>query len=109
MSKIPYIERAYGGSGLTGECAYLWALFLANEADMADDPIKYDKFKAMAETLAPKEGVATAASVHYPDLEAEISKYQKQHWTDPSAIDQIGGFYNAKADEYVYPGSDPQE
>jgi hypothetical protein len=74
-----------------------------------NDPIKHDKFKAMAETLAPKEGVATAASVHYSDLEEEISKYERKHWTDPSAINQIGGFYNAKADEYVYPGSDPQE
>ena len=75
MSKVPYIERAYGGFGLTGECAYLWALFLANEADMDGDPVKYDKFKAIAETLAPKEGVAVPASVHYPYLEEEISKY----------------------------------
>ena len=80
MSKVPYIERAYGDSGLTGECAYLWALFLANEADMADDPIKYDKFKAMAETLTPKDGVAVPASVHYPDLEEEISKYNKREY-----------------------------
>ena len=75
MSKVPYIERAYGGMGLTGECAYLWAVFLANEADMADDIVNYDKFKAMAETLAPKAGVAVPASVHYPALEEEIIKY----------------------------------
>ena len=75
MSKVPYIERAYGGAGLTGECAYLWAVFLANEADMADDIVNYDKFKAMAEQLAPKSGVPVAASVHFPALEEEISKY----------------------------------
>jgi len=45
MSKVPYIERSYGDSGLTGECAYLWALFLANEADMADDTFEYSKWK----------------------------------------------------------------
>ena len=80
MSKVPYIQRSYGGTGLTGECAYLWALFLANEADMADDQVKYDKFKAMAETLTPKEGVAVPASVHYPALEEEISKYEAREY-----------------------------
>lgn len=80
MSKVPYIERAYGGTGLTGECAYLWALFLANEADMADDYIKYDKFKAIAEQLAPKTGKAIPASVHYPALEEAISKYNAREY-----------------------------
>jgi len=89
MSKIPYIDRGYGNYGLTGECAFLWALFLMNEADMADDNIAYDKWKAMAESLQPREGVATPATVHYAALEEEISKYE--------------------AREYVYPGSDPQE
>ena len=80
MSKVPYIERAYGGTGLTGECAYLWALFLANEADMVDDYIKYDKFKAIAEQLAPKAGKAIPASVHYPALEEAISKYNAREY-----------------------------
>ncbi len=88
MSKVPYIERAYGGTGLTGECAYLWALFLANEADMVDDYIKYDKFKAMAEQLAPKAGVATPASVHYPALEEEISKYNAREYINPAPCAQ---------------------
>ena len=88
MSKIPYIQRAYDGSGLTGECAYLWALFLANEADMADDQVKYDKFKAMAETLTPKEGVAVPASVHYPALEEEISKYETREYINPAPCAQ---------------------
>jgi len=75
MSKVPYVERAYGGTGLTGECAYLWSLFLANEAEMANDIVNYDKFKAMAEQLAPKTGMPVPASVHYPALEEEIRKY----------------------------------
>jgi len=88
MSKVPYIERAYGGIGLTGECAYLWALFLTNEADMADDYIKYDKFKAMAETLTPKAGVAIPASVHYPALEEEINKYNAREYINPAPCAQ---------------------
>lgn len=88
MSKVTYIERAYGGMGLTGECAYLWALFLANEADMADDYIKYDKFKAMAEQLAPKNGKAIPASVHYPALEKEISKYNAHEYINPAPCAQ---------------------
>ena len=88
MNKVPYIERAYGGIGLTGECAYLWALFLANEADMVDDYIKYDKFKAMAEQLAPKQGKAIPASVHYPALEEEISKYNTREYINPAPCAQ---------------------
>jgi hypothetical protein len=75
MNKVPYIERGYGDSGLTGECAFLWAVFLMNEADMEDDSIAYDKWKACAESLQPKEGKATPASVHYPALEEAIAKY----------------------------------
>lgn len=88
MSKVPYIERAYGGTGLTGECAYFWALFLANEADMDGDPVKYDKFKAIAETLTPKAGVAVPASVHYPALEEEISKYEAREYINPAPCAQ---------------------
>jgi len=75
MSKLPYIERPYSGTGLTGECAFLWAVFLMNEADMEDDPISYDKWKACAETLQPKQGKPVPASVHYPALEQAIAKY----------------------------------
>lgn len=75
MSKIPYVERAYDGHGLTGECAFLWAVFLMNEADMEDDYIAYDKWKATAESLQPKEGKATPASVHYRALEEAIKRY----------------------------------
>lgn len=76
MSKVPYIERPFDwDTGLTGECAYLWALFLANEADMSDDYISYDKFKAIAEQLAPKEGRAIPTAVHIQKLEEAIENY----------------------------------
>ena len=77
MSKIPYIERSYGDSGLTGECAYLWALFLANEADMEDDTFGYAKWKTMADELAPKKDKPTPAAVYYNDLEEAIERYTK--------------------------------
>lgn len=89
MNKVPYVERAYDGGGLTGECAYLWALFLRNEADMEDDQISYSKWQAIVETLEPKSGKPVPASVHYADLEDAVEKYTIR--------------------EYVYPGSDPQE
>jgi len=76
MSKVPYIERPFDwDTGLTGECAYLWALFLANEADMVDDYITYDIFKGIAEQLAPKEGRAIPTAVHIQKLEEAIEKY----------------------------------
>ena len=84
MSKIPYVERAYCGMGLTGECAYVWACFLANEAGWSDDPVAYDKWKAMAETLQPKEGKPMPAAVHYSDLEDEISKYEERGYINPA-------------------------
>ena len=45
---------------------------------MANDIVNYDKFKAMAEQLAPKIGMPVPASVHYPALEEEIRKYHTQ-------------------------------
>lgn len=75
MNKVPYVERGYDDSGLTGECAYLWALFLANEADMEDDYIAYDKWKSTAEQLAPADGKPIPAVVHYADLEDAIARY----------------------------------
>ena len=90
MSKVPYVERPYGyETGLTGECAYLWALFLANEADMEDDQVAYDKWKTVVDQLAPKQGKPVPAAVHYAALEDAIKQYSTR--------------------EYVYPGSDPQE
>ena len=121
MNKVPYIERAYGDTGLTGECAYLWAMFLANEADMEDDYIAYDKFKSMAEQLAPQDGKPIPASVHFPALEEAIAKYtdkavQYIDCSDPPDMDKSGSLEDRQPEwsvrmsgEYVYPGSDPQE
>lgn len=75
MSKLPYIERSPMSGGLTGECAYLWAVFLAHEADMRDDYIEYDKYKTIADQLTPKQGVPMPASVHYTELENAIARY----------------------------------
>ena len=75
MNKVPYVERGYDDSGLTGECAYLWALFLANEADMEDDTFGYAKWKTIVDDLAPKPGKPTPAAVYYNDLENAIEKY----------------------------------
>ena len=77
MNKVPYVERGYDDSGLTGECAYLWALFLANEADMEDDTFGYAKWKTMADELAPKRDKPTPAAVYYNDLEEAIARYTK--------------------------------
>lgn len=77
MSKLPYIERSPMSGGLTGECAYLWAVFLAHEADMRDDYIEYDKYKTIADQLTPKQGVPMPASVHYSDLEDAIQRYAR--------------------------------
>ena len=81
MSKVPYVERPTlwenSDTGLTGECAYLWALFLANEADMEDDTFGYSKWKSTAEQLAPADGKPMPAVVHYAELEDAIARYTK--------------------------------
>ena len=94
MSKIPHVERPHGfsGVGLTGECAYLWALFLLNEADMADDPIAYDTYKTMVDQLKPKAGKPTPAAVYFADLEDAIEKYTVNYidCSDPPDMDKSG-------------------
>jgi len=93
MSKLPYVERPYlYSTGLTGECAYLWALFLRNEADMEDDQIEYSKWQTIVEQLEPKPGRPVPASVHYADIENAILLRKSKPVKD-----------------FVYPGSDPQE
>ena len=79
MSKVPHVERPLlwqgEGIGLTGECAYLWALFLSNEADMEDDTFAYAKWKTMVNELAPKQGKPIPVAVYYNDLEEAINQY----------------------------------
>ena len=76
MSKLPFIERPHGyTTGLTGECAYLWACFLLNEADMNDDQLAYNTWKSVVDSLKPEEGKAIPAIVHYAKLEEAIESY----------------------------------
>lgn len=78
MSKIPYVERPPGyATGLTGECAYVWAVFLMNEADINEEYLEYDTWKATVESLQPAKGKAVPAVVHYAKLEEAICKYGK--------------------------------
>lgn len=77
MSKLPPVIRPPGYElGLTGESAYHWAVFLANEADMNEDYIAYDKWKATAESIKPTNRHPLAHTVYYGDLEAEIEKWR---------------------------------
>lgn len=75
-SKIPTVQRCQMTGGLTGESAYKWAMFLADEYLFdSDDPLLYDVYTAMAEGLRPVKGKATPASVHSNRLEKEILKW----------------------------------
>jgi hypothetical protein len=74
--KIPTVQRDMISGGLTGESAYKWALFIADEYSFdSDDPLLYDVFKSMAESLEPKPGKATVSSFHSNQLEKEILKW----------------------------------
>ena len=75
MSKLPHVDRCPVTQGLKGECAYLWAVFLAHEADMRDDYIEYDRYKMIAEQLTPKPGIPMPSSVHYAQLEDAIEEW----------------------------------
>jgi hypothetical protein len=74
--KIPTVHRCLMTGALTGESAYKWAMFLADEYSFdSDDPLLYDVFKAMAESLEPKPGKASVASFTSHRLEKEILKW----------------------------------
>lgn len=76
--KIPSVQRNSIAEGLTGDCAYQWALFLAeNYLFDNDDPLLYDRFRSIAESLEPKPGKPAVASFHCKDLEKEIEKWIK--------------------------------
>jgi len=77
MNKIPYVERDYVGGGLTGDCAYLWALFLADEADMEGDGVAYDTWRTLADQLKPTRGKPIPASVYYSELEDAITEWTR--------------------------------
>lgn len=74
MSKLPYVERDHLG-GVTGECAYIWSLFLSNEADMEDDHEMYDRWRTLVDQLKPAPNKPMPASVWCSDLEDAIERY----------------------------------
>ena len=77
MNKMPYIERPDTGRGFTGKCAYLWALFLMEEADIEDDHMAYAKWRTLVDRLSSRPG-HPQPTVHYnADLEDAIKEYIK--------------------------------
>lgn len=78
-SRIPTTVRCPVTGGLTGESAFKWCCFLAEEYLFDyDDPLLYDTFSAMAESLKPADGKAQVASYHSKRLENEIEKWSKR-------------------------------
>lgn len=75
--KLPSVQRDSFMGGLTGESAYQWACFLADEADMMGDVFGYSRFKSIAESLEPKEGKASVSSFYCQDLEEAIKAWTK--------------------------------
>lgn len=73
--KLPSVQRDSMMNGLTGESAYQWALFLADEADMIGDVFGYSRFKSIAESLEPKEGKPRVAGFYCQDLEEAIKAW----------------------------------
>lgn len=74
--RIPTVHRCSVTGGLTGESAYKWAMFLADEYSFDyDSPLMYDVFKSMADSLAPVKGKAIPSSFHSNRLEQEITKW----------------------------------
>jgi len=73
--KIPSVERESFTGGLTGESAYRWALFLAEEADMINDSFGYSRFKSIAESLEPKPGMPRVSGFFCKDLEEAIKSW----------------------------------
>ena len=74
--KLPSVHRCPVSGGLTGESAYKWASFIADEYLFdSTAPLMYDVFKSMAESLTPAPGKPTVASFHSTRLEKEILKW----------------------------------
>ena len=75
--KIPTVQRSVISGGLTGDSAYKWAKFLAEEYEFhSDDPLLYDSFTAMAESLKPVKGKPVVASFSSRLLEKHIELWR---------------------------------
>lgn len=73
--KLPSVQRESFMGGLTGDSAYQWALFLADESDMIGDTFGYSRFKSIAESLEPKPGKPSVAGFYCQDLEEAIKAW----------------------------------
>lgn len=70
----PLITRpSYGG--LSGDSAYVWALFLAHEAEWHEKPEEMEYWNKEAQTI--QSCLARLASVHHPRLEEAIKQWSK--------------------------------
>lgn len=67
----PFVERDATGGSLTFECAVLWYLFLADEADFEGDDELCKEYLKQAESL----GRGPVGSIHDKRLEDAIKKY----------------------------------
>jgi hypothetical protein len=77
-NKIPTVHRCPINGGLTGESAYKWARFVADEYLFdPDNHLLYDTYTVMAEGLRPVKGKPTAASFNSAMLEKEIAKWTR--------------------------------
>ena len=75
--KIPTVQRSPISGGLTGSSAYEWAKFLAEEYEWNnDDPLLYDSFMAMTESLKPVKGKPEVASFSSRLLEKHIELWR---------------------------------
>lgn len=75
--KLPKIERGADGLTLTAESAYMWALFLKDEADMSDDIEKFDTFASIAHQLSGYVQSKMQVYVRYAELEKTIEGYKR--------------------------------
>lgn len=73
----PKVERCRLYGGLTGESAWMWCCFLANEADMDNETEKAAMWKDRAESLKPKQGIPSPMSVWDSVLEDAIEAFKR--------------------------------
>lgn len=74
--KLPPLIYTHDATGLTGSSAYLWALFLAREADRKKDFVAYDKWRSVIDWLKPETHGSLATSSFYSvDLMNAIQEY----------------------------------
>jgi len=53
-------------------------LFLANEADMAEDYVAYDKWRKIVDCLKPQPNMPVTSSFYCKDLMDEIERYSHE-------------------------------